>query len=63
MVCTLIICALRRLRQENCKSQASLGYTGRPCLKEEKTVHSRYVHINMERHSVLITSRLHNIVV
>jgi hypothetical protein len=29
--------ALGRLRQENCKLQASLGYEGRPYLKKTKT--------------------------
>lgn len=59
---TYYLCS-RKAEAGDCKYQASLGYTGRPCLKEKKIVHSRYVYINMERHSVLITSKLHNVVV
>jgi hypothetical protein len=32
-----IIPALRRLRQENCKFEASLSYTVRPYLKNKQT--------------------------
>jgi hypothetical protein len=43
--CTLVIPALRRLRQEACEFEVSLGYIARPCLKKElqivgKTVYS-----------------------
>jgi hypothetical protein len=31
-----VIPTLGRLKQEDCKLKASLGYTVRPCLKEEK---------------------------
>jgi hypothetical protein len=31
--CPLVIPALRRLRQEDGKLEANLGYTGRPCSK------------------------------
>jgi hypothetical protein len=34
---TLVIPALRRLRQENCEFKSSLGYIARPCLKKPKT--------------------------
>jgi hypothetical protein len=31
-----VIPALGRLRQEDCKFEVSLGYTGKPCLKRAK---------------------------
>jgi hypothetical protein len=33
---TTVISALGRLRQENHKSEASLGYIAKPCLKKKK---------------------------
>jgi hypothetical protein len=39
--CNLIISALRRLRQEDCEFNASLGYTASPRLKNKKTQRDR----------------------
>jgi hypothetical protein len=36
MVMHTYIPALGRMRQEDCKFEASLGYTGKPRLKKEK---------------------------
>jgi hypothetical protein len=33
-----VISALGSQRQENCKSEASLGYIVRPCIKKEEDV-------------------------
>lgn len=63
MVCTLIICAPGRLRQEIVSPRLVWVTQGDPVSKNKKIVHSRDVYINMERHSVLITSKLHNVVV
>jgi hypothetical protein len=38
MVQMPVIPALRRLRQEECEFQVSLGYMVRPCLKEKKKI-------------------------
>jgi hypothetical protein len=37
---TLVILALRRLRQEDSVFMASLGFTVRPCLKKQKEVNT-----------------------
>jgi hypothetical protein len=34
----LVIAAFRKLRQEDCEFEASLGSTERPCLKKSKPI-------------------------
>jgi hypothetical protein len=50
---TLIIPAPRRLRQENCKSEASLSYTERSRLKQNKKTNKITKRIRLRKEEFL----------